>query len=68
MLTPIRRAKAFWKWYAAGIGTHFMARPVKNMTRDELIAVIGCLVGREHRQREAEERRQQGVLARLRCR
>jgi hypothetical protein len=65
-MRAIREMKVFWKWLAAGQGVNFMGRPVKDMTREELLAVIGCLVMREKSQRATEERRQHGVLKLLR--
>ena len=42
----------FDSWLIAGLGGSFMGHPVKDMTRDELIAVFGYYLLREKRDRE----------------
>lgn len=53
-LKPIDEMKAYFKWHQAGLHGFFMARPIADMTRAELHAVIGCTLMREKHLREGQ--------------
>jgi len=51
-LRKLAEREQFDSWRRAGLGGSFMGHPVKDMTRDELIAVFGYYLLREKRDRE----------------